>query len=135
MKKQGCKPNEIPDNTGGCIPKREIIDIARSHIEECFFPDDDTYTGVQDTDFRIKKMAVVGSRAKGAHTKESDIDVLVEYEGTMEEDHAFNWLNGGLDPQDELKIHGIHIDINPIKKEDTGTMKEWMKNKYHINKK
>lgn len=66
---------------------------------------------------RITGIAVVGSRCRGLEKNGSDIDVVVEYKGSESEDALFNVLN-----EDGFEIAGIRVDINPIKKDKTGTL-------------
>ena len=52
---------------------------------------------------------------------DSDIDVALSYEGTISEDTFFNYLK-----EDILYARNIPIDINPIRKEKSGTLPEYM---------
>ena len=72
--------------------------------------------------FRVKQITLIGSRTRAAARDDSDLDVLVEYEGDMKEDTVFNILH-----EDPLYVDGILIDINPIRKEESGTTEEWLK--------
>lgn len=72
--------------------------------------------------FVLKKITLIGSRTKGTAKEGSDLDVLLEYEGSMKEDDVFNALNG-----EPLYIDGIRVDINPIRKEQSGTTEDWLK--------
>lgn len=91
------------------------------------------FIGLQDNyeleglDFKTKQLAFYGSRSK--YTKkeprgDSDIDVLLEYNGKAREDDMFNCLN-----HNTLLINGLKVDFNPIKAEKSGTL-----SKYGINK-
>ena len=65
---------------------------------------------------------VYGSRSrKGLYRPDSDIDVALSYEGTISEDTFFNYLK-----EDMLYARNIPIDINPIRKEKSGTLPEYM---------
>ena len=72
--------------------------------------------------FRVKQITLIGSRTRAAARDDSDLDVLVEYEGDMKEDTVFNILH-----EDPLYVDGILIDINPIRKEESGTTEEWLR--------
>lgn len=65
---------------------------------------------------------VYGSRSReGLYRPDSDIDVALIYEGTISEDTFFNYLK-----EDMLYARNIPIDINPIRKEKSGTLPEYM---------
>ena len=49
-------------------------------------------------------------------------NVLVEYEGDMREDDMFNALH-----EDTVELFGMAVDINPIKKEKSGTIESYLK--------
>lgn len=125
-----CPPDTIPVKNL-CIPKEDILHEAKNVINRRLGRDYDfDEYPIPESEFRIIAMEVVGSRSKGTHKVSSDIDVVVEYEGTMSEDGAFNLFN---DPPH--KIYGVHLDINPIKEEKSGSLKEWMRNNYwHVKK-
>ena len=72
--------------------------------------------------FKVKQISVIGSRTRSAARPDSDLDVLVEYEGDMKEYTVFNILN-----EDPLYIEDIPVDINPIRKEESGTTEEWLR--------
>lgn len=58
---------------------------------------------------------------EGLYRPDSDIDVALSYEGTISEDTFFNYLK-----EDMLYARNIPIDINPIRKEKSGTLSEYM---------
>lgn len=62
--------------------------------------------------------ALSGSRCRGLESEGSDIDVVLEYRGDMKEYCLFNLLNG----ENQLKIGSIPVDIDPIRKEESGTL-------------
>ena len=53
--------------------------------------------------------------------KESDIDIVVEFQGSIREDFLFNVAH-----EDEFLIGDVLLDINPIKKEKSGTLKDYI---------
>lgn len=81
---------------------------------------------VSSDEFKLKGIKIVGSRMKGTAKEGSDLDVLVEYEGSMREDEAFNMLNGE-EGGPHFGIDGIRVDFNPIKADDSGTIEQWLK--------
>lgn len=70
---------------------------------------------------RVNDLEIHGSRGRGTARPDSDLDVVVEYEGTLREDDAFNFLN-----EDPLIYDGIKVDVNPIRKQETGTLQDYM---------
>ena len=95
----------------------EILDIVKSHINSLLINED-----VFPEEFTIVDLAAYGSRRRHTAKENSDLDIVVEYTGTMREDDAFNLLN-----RENLQIEGIKIDINPIKAEKSGTMDYFLK--------
>lgn len=71
---------------------------------------DNLLIGVAEKEFKYKSMELIGSRISGKNRKNSDLDVIVYYSGSMKEDGAFNLLN---DNSYRLYIDGILVDINP----------------------
>ena len=72
---------------------------------------------MEGLDFRVNAIALYGSRMKGKHRTDSDLDVLIQYEGSAREDDMFTALN-----RQALFIEGVRIDFNPIKREKSGTI-------------
>lgn len=70
---------------------------------------------------RVNDLEIHGSRGRGTARPDSDLDVVVEYEGSLREDDAFNFLN-----EDPLIYNGIKVDGNPIRKQETGTLQDYM---------
>jgi len=81
---------------------------------------------VAEDEFCIVGIKLYGSYLTAAETSESDIDILVEYEGTMREDDAFNMLHEAT-----MYYDGRIIDINPIKAEKSGTIEEYLAHTGH----
>lgn len=69
----------------------------------------------------INGLEIHGSRGRGTARPDSDLDVVMEYEGEAKEDAIFNILN-----EDPMYFDGIKIDVNPIRSEQTGTLEENM---------
>lgn len=62
-------------------------------------------------DCKILNIVIYGSRSKGKEKQDSDIDILVEYDGPYKEDSLFN-----LFASYNINIDGIPVDIKPVKK-------------------
>ena len=71
----------------------------------------------QDLPIQFGEVLLYGSRSRGTEKQTSDLDVLVEYEGTSREDDLFN-----LFYEDDFCIGGCKVDINPIKEEKSGSL-------------
>lgn len=72
-------------------------------------------------DADIVDVIVSGSRCRGLEKKNSDLDVVVEYKGSIREDDLFNVLH-----EDAFEISGIKIDINPITEEKSGNLENYL---------
>ena len=74
-------------------------------------------------DVDIIDLDLHGSRLRGTANNNSDLDVVVQYEGDIREDDLFDILN-----EKPLEIEGIKVDINPIQE----NIKDYMErsNKY-----
>ncbi len=69
----------------------------------------------------IKGVKLIGSRIAGSPRVDSDLDLLVEFEGDYSEDALFNILN-----EEAFDINGIKLDINPIKEGKSGTIAQFL---------
>ena len=74
-----------------------------------------------EDEFELVEIAFYGSRTNGKASEESDLDVLVEYKGTAREDTIFDVL-----AEQQLMLEGVRLDINPIKKEKSGTIVDYL---------
>lgn len=94
---------------------QDIQDIILNHIA-------DVFQGEFPEGFQINGIGIIGSRANGTAREDSDLDVLLEYEGDISEDALYNMLNG----ENGLEIEGIKVDINPITPGKSGTIQEFL---------
>lgn len=101
----------------------EIKNIVTDHINDVMRD--------YDIDAEIIGMDIHGSRNRHDARPDSDLDVVVEYSGDIREDDMFNALNG---EEDALSIEGIRVDINPIRKEETGDLQDYMKQSEEYDK-
>ena len=70
----------------------------------------------------LDNVILTGSRSRGLERSDSDIDVVAEISSPdLKEDALFNILN-----EEPMDIDGIKIDINPIRKEETGTLESYL---------
>ena len=95
--------------------KDEVLDAVRGDIDRLL--EENGLDGVE-----IKGMDIHGSRMRGDAREDSDLDVVVEYDGDISEDGLFNILN-----ENPITIEGVKVDINPITRGKSGTLEEYMK--------
>lgn len=91
----------------------EIEDIVRDFIVETLI--------ANGVDAVIRDVVISGSRCRGLEREDSDLDVVVELESDEREDVLFDMLH-----EEEFAIGGVVVDINPITRERTGTMEEYL---------
>lgn len=70
---------------------------------------------------QVENVILSGSRCRGIEKTDSDLDVVVDYKGSIREDDFFNILH-----EDGLTIAGIAVDINPITEDKTGPLAEYL---------
>lgn len=96
--------------------KDEIKNIANDYIMEKL-----EENGYYSDDIKIINSEIHGSRGRGTAKTNSDLDIVVQYDGDIREDDLFNILNNNGD--ENLYINGIEVDINPIQED----IEEYMK--------
>lgn len=74
-----------------------------------------------DLDAQVENVIISGSRCREIEKNGSDLDVVVDYKGTIREDDFFNILH-----EDGFTIAGIVVDINPITEDKTGLLAEYL---------
>ena len=74
-----------------------------------------------DLDAQVENVIISGSRCRGIEKNGSDLDLVVDYKGTIREDDFFNILH-----EDGFTIAGIVVDINPITEDKTGLLAEYL---------
>ena len=74
-----------------------------------------------DLDAQVENVILSGSRCRGIEKSCSDLDIVVDYKGTVREDDFFNIVH-----EDDFKIAGIAVDINPITEDKTGLLAEYL---------
>ena len=113
-----------------------VISDFRKKTTEQFHPVDGMSTGeieemvsyyVQpkiienDLDAQVENVIISGSRCREIEKNGSDLDVMVDYKGTIREDNFFYILH-----EDGFTIAGIVVDINPITEDKTGLLAEYL---------
>ena len=88
---------------------------------------------VEADEFDIEDVRIYGSYTTGKNKDTSDLDVIVQYSGTMKEDAAFNLLHDTeLTITDKNGVERV-VDINPINRETSGTIDEHMQYMNNLN--
>ena len=100
-------------------------ELKKLVIDQVFDRIDDA--GVDESEFSFKKIAIYGSRSRGTAKPDSDLDVVVEYSGTMREDDVFNILHDEDYEYGTMSVDGIAVDVNPIREEESGNISEFIK--------
>ena len=119
------------DFTGNLMPNTETTAIqvfdgySQSEIKSIVQEYIQQKLDENDISAHVVGIAVHGSRVRGNAKENSDLDVVVEYEGDIREDGMFNLLNDD-DNGEALFIEGIRVDINPIRAQETGTLDKYM---------
>ena len=118
---------DIANMAGPAVYSSRVIMEFKAKTEECFQPIDglgateieelvEEYvtSKLSENDFDASGRGVVisGSRCRGLEGKASDLDVVVELSGDESEDN--------------FKIGGVPVDINPITKYKSGTLEEYL---------
>ena len=88
---------------------------------------------INSDEFEIEDVRLYGSYTTGKNKDTSDLDVIVQYKGSMKEDTAFNILNDAkLTITD---VNGIErkIDINPINSRLSGSIDEHIERMQEID--
>lgn len=94
----------------------DLIDIIKEQLQGKLID-----AGIED--LKIIDLAIIGSRNRHTAKIDSDLDVVFEYDYDMKEDAVFNIVNEAP----KCEIDGIEIDFNPIRKEESGAIKEYLK--------
>lgn len=95
--------------------EQEIVDMVMNYFDQV--------CSDMGADADIVDVKIIGSRVNGNADEDSDLDVLVEYDGNAREDALFNALANADEP---LVIDGVVVDINPINKYKSGTIQQFL---------
>ncbi len=93
----------------------DIEDMVRDYVQNILES--------SDIDAEIVDLAVIGSRSRNLESNNSDLDVAIEFTSDLKEDALFNILH-----EEPFEIGGVTVDINPIRKEETGTLGAYLEN-------
>lgn len=96
--------------------------MSRSEIEETVWAIAQSEIIENDLDARIQAVRVYGSRTRdGLYKEDSDVDVVIAYEGTVREDDLFSALN-----EAGYMLGNMRVDMNPIRPDKTGTLEDFL---------
>ena len=102
--------------------KAGLNGMSRSEIEETVWAIAQSEIIENDLDARIQAVRVYGSRTRdGLYKEDSDVDVVIAYEGTVREDDLFSALN-----EAGYKVGNMRVDMNPIRPDKTGTLEDFL---------
>jgi predicted nucleotidyltransferase len=87
----------------------DLLDEIKDYVKE---------SGI---DAKIIDCAIYGSRSRGLQKPDSDLDIVVQYDGSIKESAMFNLL-----AEMHLIKDGMQVDINPIRKEESGTLDAYL---------
>ncbi len=112
---------EFRDKTAAVF--KPIDNFSAADIENNVKDYVETVLSENEIEATVGRVVVSGSRSRGLENPDSDIDVVVEIDSELHEDALFNILH-----ETEREIGGFTVDINPIRKEETGTLEAYLPN-------
>lgn len=102
-------------------PEISLNNMSRADIEETVLAYAQSMADEAGYDVQVMAARVYGSRTAGIENENSDVDVVIEFQGDIREDDFFNMLH-----EDGLSIGGMTVDINPVTAEKSGTIEEYL---------
>ena len=116
---QGKRVPVISDHTEA---EAGLNGMSRSEIEETVWAIAQAEIIENNLDARIQAVRVYGSRIRdGLYKEDSDVDVVIAYEGTVREDDLFSVLN-----EAGYKVGNMRVDMNPIRPDKTGSLEDFL---------
>ena len=119
---EGCTPGIVVDFREKTDEKFHQIDgMSAGDIEGMVL--DYVQSKIDENNLEAEVVGVIisGSRCRGIEKVGSDLDVVLEYKGSIREDTFFGILH-----EDEMEIGGVKVDINPITEGKTGTLESYL---------
>lgn len=102
-------------------PVPDLNGMSPAEIEETVLAYAQSKAEENGYDVQVLAARVYGSRTAGIEREDSDVDIVIEYQGDLREDDFFAMLH-----EDGLSIGGMPVDINPITAEKSGTIEEYL---------
>lgn len=119
---EGCTPGIVVDFREKTDEKFHQIDgMSAGDIEGMVSDYVQSKIDENNLDAEVVGVVVSGSRCRGIEKVGSDLDVVLEYKGSIREDTFFGILH-----EDEMEIGGVKVDINPITEGKTGTLESYL---------
>ena len=116
---QGKRVPVISDHTEA---EAGLNGMSRSEIEETVWAIAQAEIIENNLDARIQAVRVYGSRIRdGLYKEDSDVDVVIAYEGTVREDDLCSALN-----EAGYKVGNMRVDMNPIRPDKTGSLEDFL---------
>lgn len=114
--------NRVPVISDHTEAEAGLNGMSRSEIEDTVWAIAQAEIIENDLDARIQAVRVYGSRTRdGLFKEDSDVDVVIAYEGTVREDDLFSVLN-----EAGYKVGNMRVDMNPIRPDKTGTLEDFL---------
>ncbi|MDO4553657.1 MAG: YodL domain-containing protein [Lachnospiraceae bacterium] len=102
-------------------PMEDLNGMSPAEIEETVLAYAQTKAEEYGHEVQVLAARVYGSRTAGIERENSDVDIVISYQGELREDDFFAMLH-----EDGLSIGGMTVDINPITAEKSGTIEEYL---------
>ena len=119
---EGCTPGIVVDFREKTDEKFHQIDgMSAGDIEGMVSDYVQSKIDENNLEAEIVGVVVSGSRCRGIEKVGSDLDVVLEYKGSIREDTLFDILH-----EDEMEIGGVKVDINPITEGKSGTLESYL---------
>ena len=116
---QGKRVPVISDHTEA---EAGLNGMSRSENEETVWAIAQAEIIENNLDARIQAVRVYGSRIRdGLYKEDSDVDVVIAYEGTVREDDLCSALN-----EAGYKVGNMRVDMNPIRPDKTGSLEDFL---------
>jgi len=112
------------------MARSEIVEIILEQVHERLAD-----ANVMEDEVSVLDAVIVGSRGRGTARDDSDLDVVLAYEGTMREDDLFNILNDPDYENGKISVEGFDVDVNPVRKEESGTLEQVLKKSNEYDRK
>ena len=117
-KKEVLKVPPVSDKTE---PEKALNQMSRVDIEETVLAYAQSMVDDAGYDVKVTAARVYGSRTADIQREDSDVDVVIEYQGEIREDVFFDMLH-----ENGLSVGGMMVDINPITAEKSGSIEEYL---------
>ena len=119
---EGCTPGIVVDFREKTDEKFHQIDgMSAGDIEGMVSDYVQSKIDENNLEAEVVRVVISGSRCRGIEKASSDLDVVLEYKGSIREDTLFDILH-----EDEMEIGGVKVDINPITEGKTGTLESYL---------